>query len=489
MLSLNNVSKSYRNVDALRNFTYTFEQGKIYSIIGGNGAGKSTLIKLICGCLHPTTGTIRLDDTCITWDDCSENTKNGICVCHQAPHLFPNLSITENIFLGNELRYKNSFLNYKEMARQTRAMLDEFGLSLTPFQKATRLSLSEKHIVQFLRTSVMNPRLIILDELTDGITFNEVALIQKKLCEFRDRGATVLLTTHRISEMWNISDHILVIKDGELARSVDTHTEDISNLKDFIMPTASANQRQYPKLRTARKNVLLKVNNISNQVVKNISFELHKGECIGITGLAGSGRSSLLRAIIGLDKVSAGSVELMGNPIKLGNGIHPSIAYLPESPDKYGLFPHLPTAQNMTIRNLNIAKKGGFLSSTEERIVCNRLVDTLGIKTSGSIYDPVVYLSDGNKQKVLVARNLFSKCSIFIFDEPTKGVDVAGKVEIYNILNELLRKGAGVILVSSDLSELSGMCDRLLLVKKGSVFAHTNAEPVTEEDILSLFSS
>ncbi|MDD5920573.1 MAG: sugar ABC transporter ATP-binding protein [Oscillospiraceae bacterium] len=488
MLCLEHVSKSYRNVDALRDFTHTFESGKIYSIIGGNGAGKSTLINLICGSIRPTSGIIRLNDTEINWDGCSEASKHGIYVCNQSPNLFPNLSITENIFLGNEIHYKNGFLNHKEMTRQTQRMLDEFGLTLSPAQTAHRLSLSEKHIIQFLRALIMKPQIIILDELTDGITFNEAVLIKKKLCEFRDNGSTVILATHRVSESWDISDYVIVLKDGALFNCIDTRTKDMSNIQEFIMSPGSSQKKRYPKLHTAGRNVLLKVSNISNQMINDISFELHKGEAIGITGLAGSGRSSLLRAIIGLDKVSGGTVELMGKPIKLGKGIHPAIAYLPENPDKYGLFPHMSTVQNMTIRNLDIAKKGGVLFPSEERVVCNQLIDTLGIKTSGSIYDPVIYLSDGNKQKVLVARNLFSKCSVFVFDEPTKGVDVAGKVEIYNILNELLRKGAGVILVSSDLSELTGMCDRLLLIRKGSVYSQTSTDNLTVENMLSMFS-
>ena len=488
MLQLEKVCKTYCNVEALHNFSFTFQEGNIYSVIGENGAGKTTLINLLSGAIRPTSGQIYLDGQKVQWNSCANAVENGIFACHQDPSVFNNLSVVENLFLGHELKYGSGLLDWKKMNQRARELLDIFSLDLPLTRRVKNLSLAEKHIIQFLRVYIIRPRVIILDELTDAMTLNESGIVYSQLRSLSQQGCIVILVTHRIPEALSDSDCVVVLRDGALAESVEAQNSRPEDLAYSILGDAITKHYQYPKLSLVHKDVLLEVDHISNHLVKDISFTLHKGESIGITGLAGSGRTSLLRAIVGLDKVDSGSISLHHGTLKAGKRISPQIAFLPENREEYGIFPLMQISQNITIRSLSNVQKAGFLQPEHESIISKQMIDTLGIKTPGSPNAPMMFLSDGNKQKVLIARNLLSKCSIFVLDEPTKGVDTAGKVEIYNIINELLRKSAGVIIVSSDFSELSGMCDRLLLIKKGTSIGMLEAGKTSPDLVFSMFA-
>ncbi len=486
MIELRDVSKFYRNVCAVKDIHLTFRRGEIHALIGHNGAGKSTIINLLAGVIQPTTGYIYIDG--VRMDKYTPETalSQGICVCQQDTMLFEGLSITENLFLGNERKTKAGFFDWKRMGAETEQMLKMFHINADPQKRAKFLSLAEKALLQFARALLRNPRVLVLDELTDALTYAECAIVYEKLDQLRKEGLVIVYVTHRINEAIAISDRVSILRDGQVCEIVEPQNVN----PDYIAKTIIGpfEKTYFPRIPSSMQQKVLTVSHISTHFLNDISFSLHKGEALGIVGLLGSGRSSLMRAIVGVDPVKSGKITvfspLTGKPVP-ARGIHRSIGYVSENNNGYGLMPQMSVLSNITIRVMDKINHFHLVGGSRERLLGKKYSDKLDIKTN-SLQSPVSHLSNGNKQKTLIARNLASGCNIYLFDEATKGVDSAGKVEIYNIINELLRKGASIILASSDFSELLGMCDRLLVISKGRLTKECNYGVLNEHELQTL---
>lgn len=478
MLRLENVSKSFRGVAALSNINIEFYPGKVNALIGSNGAGKSTLINIITGNLPVSSGTIYVNDKEVHLNSPFDARKLGIAVCPQEIQVFPELTVLENIFMGNEAFVKKDKLNHTDKHDIAVKLLKKLSLDLIPAQKMKNLSLAEKFLIQFARTIVCHPRLIMMDELTDVLTQVESEIVYSIIEELKREQTAVIFITHKVEEALKIADDITILRDGRICQIVKPENTGDSQIETEIL--GQDKKGHFPRLAVKKGEELLRVEHISNRFLEDISFTLRRGEIIGVAGLVGSGRSSLLRAIVGLDKVEYGRVIITSEKQHSKSGtIHNNIGYMPENRDAQGLFSSLSIAENITMKNLKKISRCHIINGEKQMIESRDAMQSLGMKEE-EFEKHILELSGGNKQKILVARNVFSKCNIYVFDEPTKGIDIAGKVEIYNIINELVRRGAGIILVSSDFSELAGMCDRLIIIRKGRMSAQFTQDEITQ---------
>lgn len=481
VLKMENICKFYHEMRVLSGIDLELFPGQICALLGSNGAGKSTLIKIMTGESRMTSGRICMDGREVNIDSPYVAKNLGIISCPQEVTLFGELSVMENLFMGSEIKNKG-VLDWPRMERETRSILEKIGVNVLPRRKANDLSMAEKYLLQFARALIRDYKVIVLDELTDSLTMAEVERLYVLLQELKERGVSIVYITHRIEEARKISDRITVMKDGEIMASLPpkrTKHEDIAHkmLGEDI-------KDHYPKLSVLKGGVVLEVSGLRNKFVSDISFSLHEGEVLGIAGLVGSGRTNLLKAIVGLDKLDEGNVHVVSVERDVG-GVRSKIGFVPENRDTQGLFMDMSVAQNITIKRLDGISKGGLIMPCDEEEKSGDYIERLGIKPKNA-RQKVRYLSGGNKQKVMVARNVFSHCNIYLFDEPTKGVDIAGKVEIYNIINELIRKGAGIMLVSSDFSELAGMCDRVLVIRNGSLVGELDQQELSQQRLFEL---
>lgn len=486
VLRLTDVSKTYNGMKILSGVQFELFAGQVCALIGSNGAGKSTLTKIITGETKMTSGRIFIDEKEVNINSPYTAKQLGIISCPQDVVVFGDLSVTENLFLGSEIK-KNGILDWAGMEAETQKILSRLGMDLNPKRLSKSLSLAEKYLIQFARVLLRDYKVILLDELTDSLTMAEVQYVYDIIRELKTKGVSIIYITHRIEEAMKIADVITIMKDGEITACMSA--EDAQ--QDIIVKKMLGDdmKKHYPKLTLARQEVVLRVKKIQNKFLSDISFELHRREILGIAGLVGSGRTNLLKAIVGLDKLDDGEVEVLpcrpNRKRKVGLQHNGCIGFMPENRDTQGLFMDFSVSHNITIKRLDKVYRGRWISPQKEEEKSADVVGRLGIKTK-DIHQKVRYLSGGNKQKTLVGRNVFSNCSIYVFDEPTKGVDIAGKVEIYNIMNDLIRKGAAIILVSSDFSELAGMCDRVLVIRKGSLVAELDQGDLTQQRLFFL---
>lgn len=487
LLRLKSISKTYHEIKVLSGINLQIMPGQVCALIGSNGAGKTTLTKIVTGETKPSGGTLLFEGKEVEVASPYAAKKLGIISCTQGIAVFDELSITENLFLGSELK-NGAVLDWRRMNETTEDMLRRFGVDAKPNRKMGQLSLAEKYLVQFARCLITPYKLVVLDELTDSLTMAEVTKVYAAVDELKQKGTAFIYITHRIEEAIKIADVIAVMKDGKMAAFIPAGHAGQDVIAQKML--GKDIKKHYPKLSVVQKEQVMHVENLCNKFLNGISFSLRRGEVLGIAGLVGSGRSSLLKAIVGLDKLDYGYVEVLTgkegkNSSKTQVQQQSSIGYMPENRDEQGLFEEFSVMQNITIKRLDRVSRWRWISPKSEEEAGNDTVYRLGIKVR-DIHQKVLYLSGGNKQKTLVGRSVFSKCTIYVFDEPTKGVDIAGKVEIYNIMNDLIRKGAAIILVSSDFSELAGMCDRVLIIKKGSLVAELNQKELNQQTLYSL---
>lgn len=485
VLSLRGIRKSYFNNVILDDISIDFYAAETHVLLGSNGAGKSTLVNIVSGADWATSGDIEFQGQILKKHSVRDALRNGIAICTQEMMVFNKLTVIENLFQGQEIRSSMGLLNWRSMEKMTHTILARLKLNIDPYKPLFKLSAAEKKLVEFGRILIMKPKVIILDELTDSLTFSECQTIFGLLDELKQMNVAVIYITHRIDEALYIADRISIIKDGHIIKQLSG--KQITKDDLVVDMLGEPYVAHYPKLKTRRGEPLLEVINVSTNLVEDISFVLHRGELLGIAGLVGSGRTSLLRSVAGLDKLSRGEVVLFPeDPQRRTNrGFNKHIAFLSENRDEQGLFLKMATYQNITIKKLKRVKRNRLIRPSLEMAVSRDIMNRLGIK-AGDIRNKVLYLSGGNKQKVLLARNIYANCEIFILDEPTKGVDIAGKVEIYNIINELLRKGAGIIIVSSDFPELAGMCDKIFVIKKGRIQAEMRQENIDRHKLFDI---
>ncbi len=473
LLSLTGVSKEFPGVKALNNVRFDLNEGEVHAIVGENGAGKSTLMKILSGIYKKDTGDIVYKGNHVNVSSPLEAQKLGISIIHQELNLMPDLTVAQNIFIGREDRRKGRvFLDNAKLNKAAKELLDELELVLDPKQIVGELTIAKQQMVEIAKAVSYRGQVIIMDEPTSSLTPSETEALFKIIRTLKAAGKGVVYISHRLEELSKITDRITVIRDGEYVKTLTTTETSIPEVIS-LMVGRKVDQDQRPEARPLSNEIVLKVEGISDlNLLRDVSFDLRKGEILGFAGLMGAGRTELARALIGADPKTAGKIFLHGNEIKIKNpsdAVKAGIGYLSEDRKKYGLL----LIQNITFNVIlssipSFSNKFGFLKTKPAGSIVRDVIKKLSIRTP-SENQYVKNLSGGNQQKVVIAKWLTRDCEILIFDEPTRGIDVGAKDEIYKLLTKLASEGKAIIMISSELPEILRMSDRIAVMCEGKL--------------------
>ncbi|MCH1971942.1 sugar ABC transporter ATP-binding protein [Muricomes sp. OA1] len=487
MLKMNHISKSFPGVKALDDISISVEKGEIYALVGENGAGKSTLMKILSGAYSLDSGEILLDGEKIENTSPAKMIEKGIAVIYQELMLLPHRTVAENIFLGRYPKTGLGKIDYKKMERDAKAVLDELKLDLDARAVVEDLSVAKRQMVEIAKAMSRNAKIVVLDEPTAVLGDSELEGLFDIVKRLASEGVTFIYISHRLKEIFELCTNLTIMKDGKMVESgpVEQYTTDIlvsrmvgRDVKDI-----------YPKRTRNIGEVVLSVKGLTRKgVIENINFDLHKGEILGIAGLAGAGRSEILRAVIGADPIDAGTVELEGRPVTFKNvkeGILAGLGIVPEERKAEGLMLQQNMIFNMTVPALRKYKnRFGRLTPAKEAEVTRKYIETFHIRP-GSPHTITNFMSGGNQQKVVLSKWIAADCKILLVDEPTRGVDVGAKEEIYEILNQLIENGLSILMVSSELPELLGTCDRIMVMNEGRQTGLFDIDECSEETLMT----
>ncbi len=480
------ITKAFPGVRALQNVSLEVRRGEIHALVGENGAGKSTLMKVLYGVYQPDSGTILLDGVVTTIPSPHAAQQLGISMVHQELNLIPALDVARNVFLGREPTRGLGVIDWPKLYQATRALLDRLHLRLNPRTPVRRLSTAQKQMVEIARALSWQPRLLILDEPTSSLTQSEIGELFRILRTLRESGVAVLYISHRLEELAEIADRVTIFRDGHYVDTVDARTTPIPALIRLMVGRSV--EQLFPKVDLPVGPEVLRVEGLSRKgAFRDVSFAVHAGEIVGMAGLVGAGRSETARVIFGADRKDAGAVFLEGKRVEIdspADAIAAGIALLPEDRKTQGLVLPLSVKQNVSLATLPAVSPGGIVRQRERAAIARRFVKDLRVRTP-NIEARVRNLSGGNQQKVVLAKWLASDPKVLIFDEPTRGIDVGAKVEVYNLMNALARRGVGILLISSELPEVLGMSDRVMVMHEGQLVANLSRAEATPERVIS----
>ena len=484
------IDKYYPGVHALDNVNFELKCGEVHVLLGANGAGKSTLIKILSGAEKMDRGEIYINGELVDIRGPNDVKKRGIFTIYQNFTLVPALSVAENVCLG-EIAELRGWINWENIKEKSINILNKLGSSLDITRKIESLSVEEKQLVEIARALSREGKVLILDEPTSALNDEEVKKLFDRINLLKQHGVGIIYISHRLDELKKIGDRATVLRDGRNVGTVSLSECNQDKLITMILGRKLEADAPRPESKIERK-LLLKAEKLSHPKGKfrDISFELYQGEVIGMAGLLGSGRKEFVRALWGIDNECKLEIEIQGKKNKIKSpdlALKSGLYYLPSDRHREGLFLNLSIADNITVGSLNKLLKGGFLSLKKQILESSKIVDKLRIKTP-SVKTIASNLSGGNQQKVVVGRSLYRGAQIFIFDEPTVGIDVGTKFEIRQIIKKLVEDGAGVIIISQELSEIIQMSDRILAWKKGSIVANLNKKEVKEDLLLNMIS-
>lgn len=488
ILKVDNVSKSFPGVKALDGVSFDLRKGEVHALVGENGAGKSTLMKILSGVYQADEGSIHLKGKAIAFRDSTQARDAGIGIIYQELNLIPHLSVAANIFIGREPLTRFGTLDEKSMNAEAVLILKRLNIHLDPTILLKNLPVSKQQMVEIAKALSYDSEILIMDEPTSALTETEIDELFTVIHSLRDRGVSIIYISHRLEELKHIVDRISIFRDGH---SVSTDDYSAIGMEEIINRMVGRKlEKQFPpkqNVPTAEK--ILEVRRLHRKgVLDDISFDLYRGEILGISGLMGAGRSELARAIFGADPIDSGEVILNGNKILVKSppdAIRAGIAYLSENRKEEGLAVKMQLSENVTMANVQeISRRFGVLSRNREMEVTQRYTKDLNIRTP-SLTQIVNNLSGGNQQKVVVAKWLFCDSKVLIFDEPTRGIDVGTKYAIYELIGFLASQGRGIIMISSELPEILGLTDRVLVMHEGNLAATLITTKTTQEEILN----
>jgi len=490
LLEVRNITKRFPGVLALDDVSVQFSPGEVHAVVGENGAGKSTLMKIMSGAYVPDSGEIYLNGEKVSFAHPQEAQEKGISIIYQEFNLLPERTVAHNIFLGREPS-KMGVLDIQQMNKQAEAVLREIGVEkmISPTTIASSLSVAEQQLVEIAKAISFKAKVLIMDEPTAALTYTEVKLLDDLVNRLKDRGMAIIFISHRLIEVFNLAEKITVLKDGKFIKTVDKKSVSPSDV--VYLMVGRALDHYFPPLGTPEDfgEVVLKVKNASNEIIKDINFELRKGEVLGVAGLQGSGRTELAQALFGVVPFKVGVVELHGKALSIRSpfqAIKNKMGFVTEDRKAEGLAPRQPIRDNMLLTVRAIEGLIGVIFKDGTR-KSRKLVPELGqhvdIKTDS--YDrEAQYLSGGNQQKVVLAKWLASDADVFIFDEPTRGIDVESKASIHDMIRDLTRRGIAVLMISSELPEIIGMSDRILVMADHKVAGELPAKSREHEIML-----
>lgn len=487
ILSVKGIVKTYPGVVAIDHLSFDVKEGEVHALIGENGAGKSTLIKTLSGAITPDSGKILVNGKEFSAMTPRLSKEQGIEVIYQEFTLVPGISAAENVFLG-EKTSKGAFVNIKEREKRAKELFAQMNVDIDVSTPVRDLSPACQQIVEIAKAVSKEVKILIMDEPTAPLTVSEVDILFEIIRDLKRKGVTIIYISHRLEELFEIADCVTVMRDGSYVGT--ENMKDIDRQKLIAMMAGRELKESYPSRKTQIGKEVLKVENLYGNGDKDISFSLHKGEILGFAGLVGAGRTELMRVIYGANPIESGKIFLDGKEVNIKScqdAIKLGIGYIPEDRKEQGVFLRMSIRWNTVINNIKNFSNGIFLNKNKEYSIAEEYQKKFDIKTP-SLEQKVMNLSGGNQQKVVIAKTLAANCKIIIFDEPTRGIDVGAKQEIYKLMNELVEKGNSIIMVSSDMPELLGMSDRMAVIYEGRKTGEVKKEEFEQNYILDLAS-
>jgi len=488
ILEIKNICKFYPGVRALDDVSLAFKTGEIHALAGENGAGKSTLIKMLTGAVEPTSGEIILNGQSYAKLDPFQAVKEGIAAVYQEFNLIPHLSVAENIFYGKEIM-NGPFVDKKAMAQEVQKELDIMGISLDPMAYICDLGVAYQQLAEIVKAVMSHSQVLILDEPTAPLTSKETDVLFKIMRRLKENNVSIIFISHRMEELFEICDRVTVLRDGKFIST--RNIADITRKGLIADMVGRPLGESYYERQKPLGDTILEVKGMNSRKVKDISFTVKKGEILGFGGLVGAGRTEVAQAIFGADKITSGEIYLRGKKVTIKDpvsALRHGIGLIPEDRKNQGVLLNLPINQNITFSSLKKVMRGPFIQKNKDLKVSENYIDELKIKTP-SVAQLVKNLSGGNQQKVVLAKILATDCEVIIFDEPTRGIDVGAKQEIYSLMRKLAdEQGKTIIMISSEMPELIGMSDRILVMHNGRIAGELQKDEFSQEAILSLAS-
>lgn len=485
LLNLKDILKYFPGVRALDGVDFDLYAGEAHALMGENGAGKSTLIKIISGLYGATGGKMYFGEKETTFNSPHEAIQSGVAAIYQELNLVPNMSIAENIYFSHLPANKLGQVNKKKVYEDTKKLLDYIGLDENPKTKVSALPVAKQQLVEIAKAVSMDAKIIIMDEPTSALSPREIDNLFRIIKDMKAKGCGIIYVSHKIEEIFAVTERITILRDGKYVDTVKT--ADITSDQLISMMVGRELSDLYPKEGGKIGDVVMEVENLTSDIVKDISFEVRSGEIVGFSGLMGAGRTELARAIIGADRRLSGKILINGKPLTTNTteaSQKAGIGFVPENRKEQGIFAEANIKFNMTISTLsNFVNKFNIKKGQEVSRV-NEMVEKLGIKTP-SINQLIQKLSGGNQQKVILARSLIKPdLKVLIIDEPTRGIDIGAKAEIYSVLDLLAQQGVAVIMMSSEMPEILSMCDRIYIMKRGRITGEVSRQEATQELLL-----
>ena len=487
ILKLTNISKFYPGVVALDDVSLSIEEGQVHALMVENGAGKSTLIKVISGAIKPERGQIIISGEHFNSLSPALSKEKGIGVIYQEFNLVPTMSVVENIFLGEKVG-GSVIPDFNEMERRAIELFHEFGVDINPKAMVGELTPGKQQLVEIAKTLTRKVKLIIMDEPSASISVADVQTLFRIIRQLKDKGVTIIYISHRMEEVLEIADVVSIMRDGRYIGTKDM--KEVSRKDLITMMVGRELNESYPQRTGKVGETVLEVEHLYGNGDQDISFSLHKGEILGIAGLVGAGRTELAKVIYGAAKVEHGKIKINGKETQIRtphDAIAAGIGYIPEDRKNEGAFLEFPIDWNISIMSLSRLSKGLVVAVKKIDELAEKFQKKLGIKTP-TIKQYVKNLSGGNQQKVVVAKTLATDSNIIIFDEPTRGIDVGAKQEIYQLMNSLIEQGISIIMISSEMEELIGMSDRIIVMHEGVITGELHKEEFTQNKILEYAS-
>ncbi|MFV0529508.1 MAG: sugar ABC transporter ATP-binding protein [Lachnospiraceae bacterium] len=486
ILKMKGIDKSFPGVHALNHVDFELEKGEVHALMGENGAGKSTLMKVLTGIYQKDSGSIEFEGKAVEYHSPAESQEAGIAIVHQELNMMQHLTVAQNIFIGREFM-TGKFINDAKMNAEARKLFERLKIDINPSETMSRLTVGKQQMCEIAKAISKQSKVIVFDEPTAALTENEIEELFSIIRDLQSQNIGIVYISHRMDEIKVITDRVTVMRDGEYVGTLltkDSTKEDIINMMvGRVIYEDPKEKSNVPK----DAPIVLSVKNLNaGRMVQDISFDLRKGEILGFSGLMGAGRTETARALFGADKKTSGQIFINGREIPINSpqdAVNAGIGYLSEDRKRYGLVIDKTVTENTTMASLDYFMSGLFINKKKERSTAKEYVEKLKTKTP-SVNQKVLNLSGGNQQKVVIAKWLTRDCEVLIFDEPTRGIDVGAKSEIYHLMNELAAEGKSIIMISSELTEVLRMSDRVVVMCEGKMTGVLDIEEASQESIM-----
>lgn len=487
-VQMEGISKSFSGVHALKDVSFSVKPGEIHALVGENGAGKSTLMKILSGALTADKGTIKIDGTMQHITSPRVSHELGISIIYQEFMLVPHLTVAENIYIDRLGGKKGLIVNWNKLREDSRNLLDELGFSdIDPDTRVSDLSVAYQQVVEICKSLSRDVRVLVLDEPSAVLTFTEIQKLFGLIRQLRDKGIAIVYISHRMDEIFELCDTVTVLKDGAF---VAEHAVCDIDKRSLINEMVGRELSQlFPQRNTEIGDTILEVEKLNaGRMVQDISFKLHRGEVLGFSGLVGAGRTETMRSLFGADAIHSGTIRYKGKNIRFKNphsSVKHGLGFLPEDRKQQGVLIEMTIRENTTMTSLRKISKGGIIHHKTDKEFTKNILAKLSTKY-GDIEDRVASLSGGNQQKVALAKWLAADCEVIILDEPTRGVDVGAKAEIYKNINDLAESGVAIIMISSEMEEIINMCDRAIVMRQGVITGELEKQDLSEQHLINL---